>query len=122
MAAARFLHRVHQELARDGPMDHERDHDDPLADATGMERSDDSPAMPAAKDLTSGEAEASGDERTAVEGASGLAATHRAFGGGSVGRAGGIGTHVPTDEDEHAGAPDAEDPPAASDSTDPRGY
>jgi hypothetical protein len=95
-----------------------RDHEDTIADATGMERPDDAPAMPAAKDLDDAH-EASGDEHTAIEGMSGIAATHRAFGGGSVGRAGGIGTHVPADEDDH---PRDTEPGDADASTDPRGY
>ncbi|HJP71176.1 MAG TPA: hypothetical protein VJ975_05610 [Candidatus Limnocylindria bacterium] len=96
----------------------ERDTDDrPLADATGMERPDDLPAMEAGDDESRRE-EATGDEKTALEGASGIAATHRAFGGGAINAAGGIGTDVPTDEDEHMDAGVDE----SKDSTDPRGY
>jgi hypothetical protein len=105
-------------------VDDERDH---LADGTGLDRPDDAPAMPAAKDLGRQDAdseadEASGAEKTAVEGLSGIAATHRAFGGGSIGRAGGIGTHVPTDEDDHGAAGPVEDLGTATDdtTTDPR--
>lgn len=89
----------------------------PLADATGMERPDDLPAMEAGDDESRRE-EATGDEKTALEGASGIAATHRAFGGGAVNAAGGIGTDVPTDEDEQMDAGVDE----SKDSTDPRGY
>jgi hypothetical protein len=100
--------------------DRERDTDATIADATGMERSDDEPAMPPAKELADGEAEATGGEKTEVEGMSGVAATHRAFGGGTAGSAGGIGTHVPTDEDEHVTRPG--DRQESEDATDPRGY
>ena len=96
----------------------ERDtHEPPLADATGMERPDDLPAMEAGDDESRRD-EATGDEKTALEGAAGIAATHRAFGGGAVNAAGGIGTHVPTDEDEHMDGGVDE----SKDSTDPRGY
>ena len=91
--------------------------DQPLADATGLERPDELPAMEAGDDESRRD-EASGDEKTALEGASGIAATHRAFGGGSMNRAGGIGTDVPTDEDEEMSARVDE----SKDSTDPRGY
>ena len=90
--------------------------DSPLADGTGMDRPEELPAMEAG-DEESRTDEAGGDEKTAVEGASGIAATHRAFGGGTMNAAGGIGTHVPTDEDEHMDA-DAD----TKGSTDPRGY
>ena len=89
----------------------------PLADATGMERPDDLPAMEAGDDESRRD-EATGDEKTALEGAAGLAATHRAFGGGALNAAGGIGTHVPTDEDEHMDGGVHE----SKDSSDPRGY
>lgn len=89
----------------------------PLADATGMERPDDLPAMEAGDDESRRD-EATGDEKTALEGAAGIAATHRAFGGGALNAAGGIGTHVPTDEDEHMDGGVDE----SKDSTDPRGY
>lgn len=89
----------------------------PLADATGMERPDDLPAMEAGDDESRRD-EATGDEKTALEGAAGIAATHRAFGGGALNAAGGIGTHVPTDEDEHMDGGVHE----SKDSTDPRGY
>jgi hypothetical protein len=96
----------------------ERDTDDrPLADATGMERPDDLPAMEPGDDESRRD-EAGGDEKTALEGASGIAATQRAFGGGAMNSAGGIGTHVPTDEDEHMDAGVDE----SKDSSDPRGY
>jgi hypothetical protein len=108
-------------------MDGHRD-TEPIADATGIDEHDDAPAMPAAKDLTDDDAGAGagGDERTAIEGLSGIGATNRAFGGGALNAAGGIGTHVPAEGDEHA--PDLDDPddrdrPAGPrDSTDPRGY
>ena len=103
----------------------ERDHDEPIAGGTGLDGRDDEPAMRAAKDLTDSdgsEDEASGDERTAVEGLGGIGATHRAWGGGSVNRAGGVGTHVPTDDDEHALSPDIDASEEATESTDPRGY
>ena len=100
--------------------DREHETDSTVADATGMERSDDEPAMPAAKELTDDEAEAGGDEKTVTEGMSGVAATHRAFGGGAVNAAGGIGTHVPADEDEHVTRGDEE--PDTEGSSDPRGY
>ena len=89
---------------------HEGTEDAPLADGTGMERPNDLPAMESG-DEESREPEAGGDEKTAVEGASGIAATHRSFGAGSITATGGIGTDVPTDEDEET-----------SGSTDPRGY
>ncbi len=89
----------------------------PLADATGMERPDDLPAMEAGDDESRRD-EATGDEKTALEGAAGIAATNRAFGGGALNAAGGIGTHVPTDEDEHMDGGVHE----SKDSTDPRGY
>lgn len=88
----------------------------PLADATGMDRPEELPAMEPG-DEESRTDEATGDEKTAVEGASGIAATHRAFGGGTANTAGGIGTHVPTDEDEHMQVGEEGDS-----STDPRGY
>jgi hypothetical protein len=47
-----------------------------------------------------------------------MAATHRAFGGGAVNAAVGIGTHAPTDETEHMDGGVDE----SKDSTDPRGY
>ncbi len=89
--------------------------DSPLADGTGMDRPDELPAMAAGYE-ESRTGEADGGEKTAVEGASGIAATHRAFGGGAMNAAGGIGTHVPADEDEHM------DADADTGSTDPRGY
>jgi hypothetical protein len=100
------------------------DERDPLADGTALERSDDVPATPAAKDLSRRDDdprtdEASGGEKTAVEGLSGIAATHRAFGGGSIGRAGGIGTHVPTDGDDHGSLGPVEGS-AGDATTDPR--
>lgn len=98
----------------------DHDADATIADATGMDRPDDEPAMPAAKDLTDDEAEASGDEKTVTEGLSGVAATHRAFGGGALNAAGGIGTHVPADEDEHVTTGDGEADTEGS--SDPRGY
>ena len=90
--------------------------DRPLADGTGMDRPEELPAMEAG-DEESRTDEATGDEKTAVEGVSGIAATHRAFGGGAMNAAGGIGTHVPTDEDEHMDG-DIDD----EGSSDPRGY
>lgn len=89
----------------------------PLADATGMERPDDLPAMEPGDDESRRD-EATGDEKTALEGAAGIAATNRAFGGGALNAAGGIGTHVPTDEDEHMDGGVDE----SKDSSDPRGY
>lgn len=89
----------------------------PLADATGMERPDELPAMESG-DEESRTDEASGAEKTAVEGASGIAAIHRGFGGGTANTAGGIGTHVPADEDEHMDVGEGED----EGTTDPRGY
>jgi hypothetical protein len=98
----------------------ERDTETTIADATGMERPDDEPAMAPAKELTDAEAEATGGEKTLTEGMSGVAATHRAFGGGAVNAAGGIGTHVPADEDEHVTRGDESEDPGGS--SDPRGY
>ena len=95
----------------------ERDRSGPLADATGMERPDEVPAMEPGVDESRRD-EATGDEKTAVEGAAGIGATQRAFGGGAVNAAGGIGTHVPADEDEHMDAGVDE----SKDSSDPRGY
>ena len=100
----------------------DRERDEGLADGTGMDRPDDMPAMPSAKELTGSdgrEDEAGGGEKTAVEGMSGIGATHAAFGGGSMHAAGGIGTHVVVDDDEHARVDSDDD---ATESTDPRGY
>jgi hypothetical protein len=101
------------------------DEHDPLADGTGLEGSDDAPAMPAAKDHARRDDDpaadgAGGGEKTAVEGLSGIAATHRAFGGGSLGRAGGIGTHVPTDEDDHGSLGPIDESDGGDATTDPR--
>lgn len=82
-----------------------------------MDRPDELAAMESG-DEEAREDQASGDEKTAVEGASGVAATNRAF-GGTANIPGGIGTHVPADEDEHMDAPAPEE---SEDSTDPRGY
>ncbi|MDQ2689996.1 MAG: hypothetical protein M3Y29_06955 [Chloroflexota bacterium] len=88
----------------------------PLADATGLDRPEDLPAMESG-DEESREPEASGGEKTAVEGAAAHAAVQRGF-GGQTGVPGGIGSHVPADEDEHMDAGVGE----GEESTDPRGY
>ena len=90
--------------------------DRPLADATGLERPNELPAMESG-DEQSRKDEATGDEKTAIEGAAGNAAIQRGF-GGQTGVPGGIGTHVPADEDAHMDAGVNE----SGDSTDPRGY
>jgi hypothetical protein len=106
----------------------DRERDEGLADGTGMDRPDDGPAMPAAKELTRSDGqteEASGGEKAAVEGLSGLAATHAAFGGGSAHTAGGIGTHLIVDGDDHEPVGPDQDTDSGADpgaSTDPRGY
>ncbi len=104
------------DVPRTRSTDMEREHEDrPLADGTGMDRPDELPAMESG-DEESRTDEASGAEKTAVEGASGIAATHRGF-GGEANIPGGIGTHDPTHEDEHMDGPDE-----TKDSSDPRGY
>lgn len=108
----------------------DRERDEGLTDGTGMDRPDDVPAMPSAKELTRSDGqtdEASGGEKAAVEGMSAIAATQAAFGGGSAHAAGGIGTHVIVDGDDHepAGADQHSDSDVNADagaSTDPRGY
>ena len=106
----------------------DRERDEGLADGTGMHRPDDAPAMPSAKELTGSDGrsdEASGGEKTAVEGLSGIGATHAAFGGGSMNAAGGIGTHVIVDDDDHESVMSDQSADAGGDageSTDPRGY
>ncbi|HEX2883175.1 MAG TPA: hypothetical protein VHQ42_01250 [Candidatus Limnocylindria bacterium] len=95
----------------------ERAGKDSLPDGAGMERPNELPAMESG-DPESREDEATGDEKTAIEGAAGIAATHRAFGGGADEATGGIGTRVPTDDDAHMDA----DRDEAEGSTDPRGY
>ena len=112
--------RILQNVARDDPHEitsvEREQSDNPLADGTGMDRPDEMPAMRPG-DEESRRDEATGGEATAVEGAAGIAAAHRTFGGQMPGAIAGAGTHVPTDGDEH-GATEAED---ARDSTDPRG-
>ena len=102
---------------------HDEEHDtgfDSLADATGMDRSDDREPMRSGRDV-SGEAaedEAGGGEKTAIEGVAGLGATHETWGATPTGVEGGAGTHVPAEGDEHMDdAPDER-----RDSSDPRGY
>lgn len=93
---------------------------DSLAKGTGMDRSDDVSAMRPGRDVSDADAagEATGDEKTAVEGAAGLGATHAAWGGAPTNVEGGIGTHVPADADEHM----QDAPDERTDSSDPRGY
>jgi hypothetical protein len=102
---------------RDEPND---DGFDSLADATGMDEPAGRPAMESGNDEAddSAEDEATGDERTAIEGAAGLAATHRGFGGTSTDIEGGAGTNVPAEDDEQM----TDAPDERKDSTDPRGY
>jgi hypothetical protein len=95
--------------------------DDPVADGTAMDSPEDQPVMPAAKELAEAP-EAGGDESSAVEGISGIAATHRVFGGGTPGSAAGVGTHVQVDEDEHVREGDVRADEGVTDSSDPRGY
>lgn len=93
---------------------------DSLGDATGMDRSDEQSAMQSGRDASDPAAgdEAGGGEKTAIEGAAGLGATHRTWGGTPTGVEGGAGTHVPAEGDEHMDdAPDER-----KDSSDPRGY
>ena len=102
----------------------ERDRDertgfDSLADGTGMDRPADQPAMPSGKvDPSTEHDEATGDEKTAVEGVAGIGALNQAWGGTPTNAEGGVGTHVPTDGDEHARSV----PDESKDSSDPRGY
>ena len=93
---------------------------DSLADATGIEESADRSAMDAQHDVSEPEAEdaPTGDEETAIEGAAGLAASHRAWGGMPTDIEGGAGTHVPAEGDEHMPST----PDERKDSSDPRGY
>jgi hypothetical protein len=102
---------------RDEPND---DGFDSLADATGMDEPAGRPAMESGRDVSdeSAEDEATGDEKTAIEGAAGLAATHRGFGATSTDIEGGAGTHVPAEGDEHM----TDAPDERKDSSDPRGY
>jgi hypothetical protein len=104
----------------------ERDRsDEGVVDGTGLDRPDDVTAMPSAKELTdheTGSDEATGGEKTAVEGLSGIGATNRAFGGGAMNAAGGIGTHVMTDADEHVSDTSEGEANDPGGSTDPRGY
>ena len=102
-------------------------HDEPnddgfesLGDATGMDERNSRPAMDSGGDVSdeAAEDEAGGDEKTAIEGAAGLAATHRGFGGTSTDIEGGAGTHVPAEGDEHM----TDAPDERKDSSDPRGY
>ena len=102
---------------RDEPND---DGFDSLAGAAGMDEPNAQPAMNPGHDVSdeATEDEAGGDEKTAIEGAAGLAATHRGFGAAPTNIQGGAGTHVPAEGDEHmANAPDER-----RDSSDPRGY
>jgi hypothetical protein len=101
----------------------ERDNEtgfDSLGDATGMDAPDAVSPMEPADDSDRPDAEegAGGDERTAIEGAAGLGATHRGFGATPADIEGGAGTNVPPEDDEESGARAPED----RDSTDPRGY
>ncbi len=91
-----------------------------LGDATGMDGPNDQPAMNPGHDVSDEKAvdEARGDEKTAIEGAAGLAATHRGFGAAPTNIEGGIGTHVPAEGDEHM----TDAPDERKDSSDPRGY
>lgn len=103
--------------------DDERESDtgfDSLEDATGMDRPDERSPIQSGRDVEdAGDPdEASGDEKTAVEGAAGLGATQETWGGTPTGVEGGAGTHVPAEGDEHR--PDA--PDERRDSSDPRGY
>lgn len=93
---------------------------DSLEDATGMNRPDDREPMRPGRDVSdaAAEDEATGDEKTAIEGAAGLGATYEAWGATSTGVEGGAGTHVPAEGDEHMD----EAPDERKDSSDPRGY
>ncbi len=92
---------------------------DSLADGTGMDRRDDEPAMSSGKvDPSAENDEATGDEKTAVEGVAGIGALNQAWGGPPTNAEGGAGTHVPTDDDQHTRAV----PDESKDSSDPRGY
>lgn len=102
----------------------ERDRDDrsgfdSLADATGMDEREERPAMSSGSDAPAGETdEATGDERTAVEGAAADGALNAGWGGIPTRVPGGAMTDVPAEEDEAgAGAPDER-----KDTSDPRGY
>lgn len=92
---------------------------DSLEDATGMERRDEREPMRPGHDVSDEQAEeeAGGDEKTAIEGAAGLGATHQAWGATPTGVEGGAGTHVPAEGDEHMD--DA--PRERKDRSDPRG-
>jgi hypothetical protein len=91
-----------------------------LGDATGMEAENDQSVMNPGHDVSDEKAEdeAGGDEKTAIEGAAGLAATHRSFGAMTADIQGGAGTHVPAEGDEHM----TDAPDERKDSSDPRGY
>jgi hypothetical protein len=91
-----------------------------LGDATGMEAENDQKAMNPGRDVSdeAAEDEAGGDEKTAIEGAAGLGATNRGFGGMAADIEGGAGTHVPAEGDEHM----TDAPDERKDSSDPRGY
>lgn len=91
-----------------------------LKNATGMERPDEQEPMRPGHDVSDehAEDEASGDEKAAIEGAAGLGATHKTWGGTPTGAEGGAGTHVPAEGDEHMD--DA--PEERKDRSDPRGY
>lgn len=101
--------------------DDERDSGiDALKDATGMEGGDDESPMASGRDVSDERAaeEAGGDERTAIEGAAGLAATQRGWGATPTGVEGGAGTNVPPEGDDELAS--AEEPRTKS--SDPRGY
>ena len=96
---------------------------DTIKDATGMDTSNDAPAMTSGDERTTDaqlagdedaqrgqEPEAEGGEKTEIEGMAGLGATNRAFGGRPPQVQGGIGTDVPAADEEKEG------------SLDPRGY
>ncbi len=91
-----------------------------LRDATGVEPDDERSPMDPGHDVSDPEAEeeATGDEKTAIEGAAGLGATHETWGATPTGVEGGAGTHVPAEGDEHMD--DA--PEERKDRSDPRGY
>lgn len=96
---------------------------DTIKDATGMDTSNDVPAMTSGDERTTDaqlagddearhaeEPEAEGGEKTEIEGMAGLGATNRAFGGRPPQVQGGAGTDVPAADEEKEG------------SLDPRGY
>lgn len=109
----------HDERPPDGERERESSLDS-LKDATGMNRPDDRGPMRPGRDVSdaAAEEEATGDEKTAIEGAAGLGATHEAWGATPTGVEGGAGTHVPAEGDEHM----EDAPDERKDSSDPRGY